>query len=434
MKPNAQADTLLAVIRYWLAPSLLLLACPLPADGTPTRPGSRAVTSQKQTASGAPVVHMWRAPMPESDTATGFPPAIGARHFTVWKSTVEDGPFNHQPALTHFDGVFFAMWSNHPQGEGAPGQRALFSISHDAGTWTEPRVLFPPPDNVKKRGDPGMSLCPDRWIVLGGALYAVAYTHGGADFPPIARAVRKDGSIGIPFVLRPVKDPGHLPLFMRNLPNATQPPPQASAILKWYRDTGTVSRWSHRDEGVPRWSVDNANLIEPFTYRAADGATVLMMRSHATPAGRKRGAVRPNNRIYVSFMDPDGKWTQPHPTDIPDSPSRAEALVLGNGTVLLVGNQIAPRFDSPKLYMPRHTLTASISADGYHFTKAFILRDKAPTRYRFKGVEGRTLGYGYPSSIIHNDHLYTLYSVGKEDIALTRVPLKSLGLSTAGNP
>ncbi len=47
---------------------------------------------------------------------------------------------------------------------------------------------------------------------------------------------------------------------------------------------------------------------------------------------------------------------------------------------------------------------------------------------RGRGIEGRALGFAYSSSLIKDGWLYTLYSIGKEDIAITRVPLSSLGL------
>jgi len=398
-------------------------------QAVPVQLGTRTVDTFTQTALGFPVIPMWAAPMPREDmVAAGFPRAEQAEHFMVWEATREEGAFNHHAALIHFDGHFFAMWSNHPQGEDAPGQRVLYATSVDAETWTAPRELFPPPDPVKVRGTPGRSLRPDRWAVVDGKLYAIAY-HRGDRIPshPIVRSVTVAGELGSPFVLRDLPEAWHLPQFMRANPESIHAPPLAAAVLQWYKDTDTVSWWAQGGEGAPRAGIDNSNLIEPFTYRNPDGRLTLMMRSHSTAVSRQRGMAARNNRIYVSYLKDDGEWDTPYPTDIPDSPSRTEALALPDGSILLIGSQIAPRFDTPRMYLPRHTLTASFSRDGYRFTQVIALRHSAPTAYRFEGIEGRTLGYGYPSSILHNGTLYSLYSIGKEDIAITRVPMRGSG-------
>src|SRR5690606_34135233 len=131
-----------------------------------------------------------------------------------------------------------------------------------------------------------------------------------------------------------------------------------------------------------------------------------------------------NNRMYVSFRDSDGSWAVPYPTDIPDSPNRTEAVVLDDGRVLLIGSQIA-ELDSGE-YLPRDPLTLAVSDDGYQFDRVFALRHGAPREYRFDGIGGRTLGFAYNSSVVRDGWLYTLYSIGKEDIAVTRLPLSAL--------
>jgi hypothetical protein len=142
-----------------------------------------------------------------------------------------------------------------------------------------------------------------------------------------------------------------------------------------------------------------------------------MMRSW----GHSRNPVH-NNRMYVSFSDSLDQWPALHPTDIPDSPSRAEAVTLADGTVLLIGNQIAHTFDTA-LYLDRDPLTVAVSADGLVFDRVFALRADAPRQFRFAGIGGRNLGFGYSSSLVHDGWLYTLYSIGKEDMAITRVPI-----------
>lgn len=129
----------------------------------------------------------------------------------------------------------------------------------------------------------------------------------------------------------------------------------------------------------------------------------------------------------MSFNNGAGKWGIPYPTDIPDSPSRAQAITLDGGTVLLIGNQNVPEYDQA-LYLDRDPMTISVSKDGYTFDRVYALRTDSPTKYRFTGVRGRNPGYGYSSSIVHEGWLYTLYSIGKEEMGVTRLPLSALDL------
>lgn len=403
-------------------------------DGTVTRMNDRSGQENhamgglgdgvSSAISGTPVVPMWQAPYADLDEpGGGFPILEEAEHHVVWKPQSRDEwAFNHHAALCHFDGRFWAMWSNHPIGEDASGQRVLFAASRDGIDWSPPRVLFEAPDEVRDRGEAGVSLRPDRWVVVNRRSYAVAYGRrtGTPGTYPVAREVLRDGSLDKPFTLHPEKRREILPVYMRDSEpywNATA----AKAILSWYEENNVVSWWAQFGEGVPRKGVDKANLIEPLTYKATDDKTVLLLRFHP------RRGFRHNNRMYVSFRGYDGEWAAPYPTDIPDSPNRTEPVVLPNGVVLLIGSQIAPHLDAGD-YLFRDPLTLAVSRDGYIFDRVYSLRHGAPRDYRIDNIGGRTGGFAYNSSVVKDGWLYTLYSVGKEDIEITRLPLSALNL------
>lgn len=390
--------------------------------------GSRRVVTSKRTAGGTPVVPMWAASKPADAPAAGFPLVAEAEHFDVWRPvTTRDWAFNHFASLIWHRGRFYAMWGNHPIGELGPGQRVLCAWSDDDGrTWSQPFPLFPRPGKVGAPGEtPDIHLSPDRWIVAGGRLYAVAYVASGETYP-IAREIGADGSLGKPFVLRPPSGQASLPLFMKDLAQARLAPPEATLIQDLYRRNDVVSWWGTflKEEGLPRRAVDNASMIEPYSYRARDGARVLLLRSMPTAKSDPEN----NHRLYVSFGTAEGGWSPPYPTDIPDSPSRFQVIVLEDGTTLLIGNQTAPEFDRWTGYLPRDPLTVAVSKDGYTFDRVYAVRAGAPQEYRFQGITRRSLGYGYPSSVVRDGWLYILYSVGKEDMAFTRLPLSALGL------
>jgi hypothetical protein len=57
------------------------------------------------------------------------------------------GGVNQHNYLTHFQGKFWAMWSDGPGVEDRVGQRVKFATSPDGLKWSEPRFLSPIPPN-----------------------------------------------------------------------------------------------------------------------------------------------------------------------------------------------------------------------------------------------------------------------------------------------
>jgi len=147
----------------------------------------QAWTADTFTPSGAPVVPMWKAPMPRDDRAdgvggAGYPVLAAAEHVSVWQpGSRDEGAFNHYAALGLHQGRFFAMWGNHPMAEDAPGQRILFAYSDQWGDWSQPVELFPAPGPVLDRPESGIHLKADRWIESDERLYAVVYSIGKED-------------------------------------------------------------------------------------------------------------------------------------------------------------------------------------------------------------------------------------------------------------
>lgn len=383
--------------------------------------GSRKVKTTKFTSKGTPVVPMWKAPMPSADirNGAGFTKLAKAEHSFVWQPAVkEDGAYNHYACLIFHKGVFYAMWGNHSLGEDAPGQRVLYSSTTNWKEWTGAKELFAAPGPVLPRSEDGIHFKPDRWAIIDDELYAVVFVHGAGRYP-IARQVKGNGDLGEPFLVEPLPANASLPAYMQGI-NTTQLLPIADKVTNWYQQNDHISWWADAAKGVQRKAVDGASLIESFMYRTKEDEQVVMLRNWGT----SRNPVH-NNRMYVSFKKGAGGWATPYPTDIPDAPSRAQALKLPDGRILLIGNQNVTHFDAA-LYLDRDPITISISNDGYVFDKVYCLRTGSPTTFRFTGISGRNPGYAYSSSIVHEGFLYTLYSIGKEDMGISRVPLSDL--------
>ena len=108
-------------------------------------------------------------------------------------------------------------------------------------------------------------------------------------------------------------------------------------------------------------------------------------------------------------------------TNIPDSPSKAVAGTLPNGKIYLIGNQIRGKTHNNF----RDPLVISLSSDGKTFDwAAALLHGTPPLRYP---GHAKNRGFQYPSAMVLGNSLWVIYSINKEDVAISRVPLLELG-------
>jgi hypothetical protein len=340
--------------------------------------------------------------------------------------------FSHHPHITENDGALLAFWSNHAQDEDAPGQRILCSVSRDGREWTAPFECFPPMDETRPARNAGRVLTANGWVVLDGRAWAIvevddkldrgapaadaprsrgqAYKFRGnpprRGFGRIAREVRADGGLGEIFWL--VDDPPDPVEGFAAYPDLTDPrfTRVGLAINRTLSEPLHLPAWDFRHRTAWIQAADGHGMCEPTVYRRPDGVLVKLSRD----LDRSR-------RIYAFLSHNDGYWWEPGvQTTIPDSPSKAVAGTLPDGRIYLVGNQVAVKGRDP--------LVLSLSRDGVRFDGAAAIRSGAPPLRR----EGRAKvpGFQYPSAVVAHDALWVIYSVGKEDVAVSRIPLSEL--------
>ena len=330
-----------------------------------------------------PDLPRWTAPWPDvGRPAAGYAPLAGVKETIVYRGKPGHA-FNHIPRLCHHDGMLFVAWNDHPRDEDAMGQRILVSRSADGLHWSAAEEWLPP---VADRFLTVLPMrFPDAWQVLDGRLYLVASTFasGGARGyrGEVARGLKSDDTLGSVELL---DDPDH-PLLALRGSWAPSPTPDPSCVT-WY-------------------AADGNRLIEREVYRRPDGVLVALARQ----AG-------PVFLLYAALSRDDGRsWSDFQRTDIPDSPSLTASGTLPDGRVFLIHSPVA---------MLRDPLVLSLSADGITFDQAVALRyGTPPVRY-----EGRNKlpGFQYPSAVVVGDSLWVAYAIGKEDIAVARVPLAAL--------
>jgi len=370
--------------------------------------------------------------------AAGFDVLDDARCATIYTATRETGAYNHHSQLTWHGGAFWAMWSNHPLGEDGPGQRVLCATSPDAAGWSDFVELFGPPEPPRPSEETGLTLTAFRWLALDGRLFAVAGCHANLGFTdrngelppaPVRDAVRPSRARrGYSSLVREVRADGTFGPVFAVTENLAEGLAFDAIPARQVDEAPRLEAMLHSPDALPSWdfekrhnfprAADGHRLCEPTVYRAADGQFVMLLRDTVH-----------SHRMYLSVSSDGRTWPPGEPTDIPDSPSLTTNVALPNAAVLLIGNQVAPTFDDwdEVRHHDRDPLVVSVSRDGYAFDRAWALRAGAPP-LRIDGILGRGPGFQYPSALVRDAALYVQYSVGKEDVAVSWVPLAAMGL------
>ena len=375
------------------------------------------------------VVDMWKCPIPKPDIkGAGYPEIKNVVQTPIFRATMETGGYNHHAKIIKFKNKFYAMWSNHKYAEDGPGQKVYYSTSPDGKKWTPYKVLFESMHKETPWGNSGINLSANKWIVQNDKLYARAWcgaTVAWSDKSKTAQsnkhtrkfcfAVRKrydylyrevgsDGELGPVATYRLEAMPKDILVKVEN----------ARKVYPELKVPKNKLQYYNAMKGIKR------RLCEASDYQAKDGTYVVLFRDDNY-----------SHRKWVSFSKDGIDWSSPQPTNIPDSPSATTNLVLKNGTVLLIGNHMAPEFDNPD--NPRHykrdPLMVSVSKDGKTFDKSYALRS-GQQKYTVprKVVRGRGGGAQYPDAILAGDTVYVIYSLGKEDIWVSSFKLKDIGV------
>jgi hypothetical protein len=435
-------------VRLMVACSLQLI--PVPQTAFCQSDDGKSRGDQKSITRAAPVLR-WTANHDEMNFRYDF--LENVETITLHTGTPEMGTFNHHAHITYFKGVFYAVWDTQARDEHGPGQHGSLRRSTDQGkTWTPVKELFPAMDRYIPSSQ---ALIPGRYrgriqtsngfAVVDDILYAVTEVddHKGTSIRNrkrfhagrLCRSINPDGSLGEMFWLK--KDP---PEPVKGFPSyPAGDPTLVKKINQYFRQPGNEIQLDFSSpvpESAPGdvWtpfpiSDDNHRLIEQVpSYRAADGTWVRLYRDAGlivVPIPEKgfRRALEESKsrRNYASFSFDNCKtWTVPTRTSFPDACAKSDAGRLPDGQIYVINN-VLPL--STK-HGGRSLLGISLSADGLNFDRVAVIRFMPPPM-RYQG-RAKGIGFAYPHSVVVGDDLWVIYSVNKEDIQLTRIPLDEL--------
>jgi hypothetical protein len=323
--------------------------------------------------------------------------------------------YSHHPSLTHFQGRFFAIWSNGRQDEDAPGQRVLLATARDFAQWTEPRPLM---DSVRDTNGVERVLTAAGFHQHDGTLVAYFGNYGPHKETTRLEAVTtRDGEhwspvreLGLPV------NPNHPPqrtasgrLLISG--NISFPWTDAPSGLEGWQLTGIYPASmapTIKDDPASFWEVAKRQdwpvaLCEGSFYQTEDGVLHMLLRS-----------MKPH--LWLTESRDNGRtWSAPVETDFSDTNAKFRFGRLPDGRFYYVGNPIG---------RGRTPLILSLSRDGVKFDRHFLLGDTAYKQQR----PGRSKGgqYGYPHTLIHDGYLYVIVSRQKEGIEVLRVALAKL--------
>jgi len=364
--------------------------------------------------SNADLANMFRVPgLPEDRKQIAWPtlPLLPSKRVEIFRGVENVTGFNHHPSIAYFDGRLFAIWNTGFKDEDASGQKVVFSTSTDQGlTWTAPM-------DITGRWDARRFTCVGLWQ-RGNELHAVvslrdAHDEAGkakrSDVCPLL-AYRWESSrsgFGDPVVLV-------MNFFSNNIP---QKAPDGEWMMLG-KGTGEensemrVARGGTVDLG--RWTVADMpagpKMEEAEWYVLPDKGIVAHYRSYLgeTPEGGR----------FIRLYSPDsGKtWSDRIVTNFPEASSRNHGFRLSNGTYVLLLNPNPIRYRVP--------LSLALSSDGLNYTKIANIRAD-DTKSRVKG-RSKGPGYHYVRGLEHNGKLYAIYTVNKEDVEVSIIPLQAI--------
>jgi hypothetical protein len=349
---------------------------------------------------------------PDLTDTLGLEPIPGTETVTVFRGTETVGQYNHGAVLIPFRGKLYAQWQNSARDEDSPDTRVLYAASQDGSNWTAARPLLSKLEDAHSSGGwwtDGKTLVayivrwkrPDEGVRSGVTEFI---TSIDGDNWTRLEPVRDQNGGPVDGVIE--QDPHRLP--GDRIVSAFHEQP-GLVLAPWYTDDPLgVSGWTRgRMPNLPH-DGDSSREIEPSWFLRGDGTVVMIMRDQASTF----------RKLASTSNDRGVTWSKPAVTAMPDSRSKQSAGNLPDGTAFMVGN--------PTASGRRFPLAIVLSADGFSFDRAFLLRggDQLPAM-RYPGRHKRA-GFSYPKSVVWNGWLHVAYATNKEDIEISRVPLDRL--------
>lgn len=378
-----------------------------------------------------PVRYIGEIKTSSSDYKNGFHdgqlrPAVGVQNYQILRANRthpewSDGlgwTYNHAPMLAYANGQFYCQYLTNPTGEHIPPGVTMLTRSTDGRRWSRPQILFPiyPVSDEKAvvsyqfmHQRMGFYIAPNgRFLTMG--FYGSPYGDG------VGRVVREicaDDSLGPIYFIRVNdnwKGPVNYPLYTESNDSGF-----VQACRSFLEDKIRRIQW---------WEEDQFAQDRDEFYRVSWGAD----RGRSRPGKAFCFYTRPDGAVIGFFKD---RWVtmsrdQGQTWSVP---VRCESLTYGGAKIWaqkLDNGQYALVYN-PTGSQARHPLSIATGNDGILFDHLANVHSEVPPK-RFWGREKRP-GPQYVRGIIEGNgnppgqDLWVVYSVNKEDIWISRIPI-----------
>jgi len=332
-------------------------------------------------------------------------PVMDGKHTSLYRADRNPYKFCHHPNLVVYRDQLFCMWSNGIKDEDAPGQRILLCSTRDGAKWTTAAELT----NANNR----KGICVAAGFHVGKNGLVAYYTiTGGKNFHAQTALFARTSQNGVTWGKPQRLFSGFYIEGPRRLPNGDLL--MAGEQVDPNRKTGRMKILTTKDpNGLAGWKesafpkLQNAKVFgysEPGMFFAG-GKVTMTFRNYS-------------GFLFASTSNNNGRsWTHPVKTNFPDSTARLAAGNLSDGSVYMINNPMPTRFD-------RSLLVLTHSRDGKTFDRAWRIRAKQAKK-RFDGKH-KLDGWQYPHAVTWKGQLFVAYSINKEDVSVTRIPISAI--------
>ncbi len=363
--------------------------------------------SSVELAANAESLQLWdrQVPFPSFDQMRDLPVVT---HVEIERARQEGYHYLHEAAIAWHDGRLYAGWANHRLFEiNVKDELLRGRVSKDGGfTWGSAKTWAAAP-------------------LLGAESFnhPVLFSHQGKLWGFFTCWNNKTPRTEI-FVLSsneswaPLGSPisGFLPFTPpRKLDDGNW---IMSGELHWFEAAVAIS---HGDD-FTRWDV--VHIPKPETIHLHFPETTLMEQSGALVA-----ICRPRNADTAPAAvsnDRGRTWTPLRLSNFPLAPSKPLCGKLSNGQQYLI---------TDNLEQGRALLSIAVTTPGgNHFCQIWKLRHQQTPKRRLLGSSdgkskaGSDTEWSYPAAVEHDGKLYVIYTQGKEDCAMSIIPLSSLAV------
>jgi hypothetical protein len=299
--------------------------------------------------------------------------------------------------LVHYDGRYWAMWSQGPPVEDEPSQQVRYATSDDGLQWSESKTLVAPKDGYGY-------IARGFWVREGQLLALAAHYKGKGAF-----GVDKDLQLHV--LAWDKKAEAWIPqgtVFNDAINNF---PPQPLPTGPWMM-TRRDSRFNvfvliGGQKGLDDWQsytvvargqVKGFSPDEPIWWPQPDGSLTALFRNNGE-----------SKRLFRATSTDEGRtWSTPVVTNFPNASSKIFSLQTRAGYRVLVSNA-NPAVGRRQLYL-------SISEDGSVFTRMALLAIPS----------ARPSTLQYPHAIEHDGHLLVAFSRNKAQSEIFKIPLSAI--------